>query len=82
MTTIGRAEKTPLRKVSKATNLMDRRIQYARQLFNERLARAEAEYHHAMLRAVTAEDETRRTPSEATSDVTSGPAVGTEQVSA
>lgn len=57
-TALGRAEKGGLRKVSKATNLMDRRIQHARQLFNERLARAESEYHDAMRRAVTAEYET------------------------
>jgi hypothetical protein len=57
-TALGRAEKTGLRKVSKATNLMDRRIQHARQLFNERIARAESEYHDAMRRAVVAEYET------------------------
>jgi len=57
-TALGRAEKTGLRKVSKATNLMDRRILHARQLFNERLARAESEYHDALRRAVIAEVET------------------------
>lgn len=65
---LGRVEKGGLRKVSKATNLMDRRIQHARQLFNERLARAESEYHDAMRRAVTAEDESSDAP------VNAGPA--------
>lgn len=55
-TAISAAGKTGLRKVSKATNLMDRRIQHARQLFNERMARAESEYHDAMRRAVIADD--------------------------
>ena len=77
-TTLGRAEKGGLRRVSKATNLMDRRIQHARQLFNERIARAESEYHDAMRRAVTAEQETLA--DQDTDDST--PAVGTEQVSA
>ena len=36
---------------------MDRRIQHARQLFNERITRAESEYHDAMRRAVTADVE-------------------------
>jgi|KBSMisStaDraftv2_1062788.scaffolds.fasta_scaffold612361_2 hypothetical protein len=60
---LGRAEKTGLNKVSKATNLMDRRIQHARQLFNERLARAQADYHDAVRRAATAEDEAEGTDS-------------------
>lgn len=35
-----------------------RNVQHARQLFNERITRAESEYHDAMRRAVTAECET------------------------
>ena len=50
-----KAEKGGLRKVSKGINLLDRRIQHARQLFNERLARAESEYYEAMRQALTAE---------------------------
>jgi hypothetical protein len=56
--TLGPVEKGGLRKVSKETKQMDRRIQHARQLFNERIARAESEYYHSMLRAVNAEIET------------------------
>jgi len=50
-TALGRVETTGLRKVSKAIATMDRKILHARQLFNERLARAQAEYHAAVLRA-------------------------------
>jgi hypothetical protein len=64
-----------LRKYSKATTLMDRRIVHARQLFSERIARAESEYHDAMRRAVMAEVEAPVVSSETTEAATTAPAV-------
>jgi hypothetical protein len=60
-----------LRKVSKATATLDRRVQHIRQLFSERIARAESEYHDALRRAVAAEYETTETTDEA--PVVTGP---------
>lgn len=55
---IGRTEEFSLRKVSKEIKQMDRRVQHARQLFNERIARAQSEYHDALRRAVMGDVET------------------------
>lgn len=57
MTVIGRTADFTLRKISKDMKQMDRRVQHARQLFNERIARAESEYHAALRRAIMGEVE-------------------------
>jgi len=55
---IGQVKKFELRKVSKETSKLSRRIEQIGQLFNERIARAEADYRASLIRAVTGEAET------------------------